>query len=252
MGGTEEIVEPLRRFGLTDYAARAYLALVQYGVLTAAEVSRLSGVPTSKIYSILTNLHARNWISVDRARPQRYQALSPKDAIESARLGIDNSLKTLEESLVAQLQPAFEGRKPRERPNIWIIRDPESLALEVKEVVRQTRDELVLALPTSLRPFEGMIAPAIGYLRTTGIRPKVLVSGAVEESTLRELLKGADLRKRDHMFGGGMVADGREAIIVLPEEPEKGSFLAIRSDHVGLVKFAREYFEQLWQNAERL
>jgi sugar-specific transcriptional regulator TrmB len=252
MEATQEIVGPLRRFGLTDYAARAYVTLVQYGALTAAEISKFSRIPTSKIYSILAYLHARNWISVEKARPQRYHALSPKDAIASARLDIENSLKNLEENLVAQLQPMFEGRESRERPNIWIIRDMGSLALEVKEVIRRTRGELVLALPVSLRPLERLIAPAIGYLRTTGVRPKVLVTEAVEESTLRELLKGAELRKRDQMFGGGMVADSREALIVLSEEPGKGSFLAIKSDHVGLVKFAREYFEQLWQNAESL
>jgi len=53
---------------------------------------------------------------------------------------------------------------------------------------------------------------------------------------------------KDNMFGGGLIADGREAILILGE---KKTSLTIWSDHLGLVKFAKDYFQHLWDSAEK-
>jgi hypothetical protein len=52
---------------------------------------------------------------------------------------------------------------------------------------------------------------------------------------------------RDHMFGGGIIADGKEAMLFLGEDKPT---LVIWSNHVGLVGFAREYFQFLWDSSE--
>ena len=56
-----------------------------------------------------------------------------------------------------------------------------------------------------------------------------------------------ELRVRDHMFGGGVIADGKEAMLFLGEDKPS---LVIWSNHVGLVGFAREYFQFLWDSSE--
>jgi hypothetical protein len=64
-------------------------------------------------------------------------------------------------------------------------------------------------------------------------------------------LKGlAEVRIREQMFGGGMISDSKEIIILLGEEPEKGLTLAISSDHEGLIKFGKIYFDFLWDNSK--
>jgi hypothetical protein len=47
-----------------------------------------------------------------------------------------------------------------------------------------------------------------------------------------------------------MISDSSEIIILLGEEPEKGLTLAISSDHEGLVKFGKIYFEFLWESSK--
>ena len=56
----------------------------------------------------------------------------------------------------------------------------------------------------------------------------------------------SEVRLRDHMFGGGIIADGKEAMLFLGEDKPS---LVIWSNHVGLVGFAREYFEFLWNSS---
>jgi hypothetical protein len=51
------------------------------------------------------------------------------------------------------------------------------------------------------------------------------------------------------MFGGGVIADGREVILLLGQEGDEAISLAIWSDHIGLSKFAKNYFEYLWADA---
>jgi len=41
-------------------------------------------------------------------------------------------------------------------------------------------------------------------------------------------------------------------VILLGEDPQKGLTLAISSDHIGLVKFGKSYFEYLWESSKPL
>jgi len=58
-----------------------------------------------------------------------------------------------------------------------------------------------------------------------------------------------EVRVREGMFGGGVIVDGREALLLLGEEKPT---LVIWSNHIGLVQFAKDYFQQLWDTAESL
>jgi hypothetical protein len=49
------------------------------------------------------------------------------------------------------------------------------------------------------------------------------------------------------MFGGGVIVDSKEALLLLGEEKPT---LVIWSDNMGLVKFAKDYFQYQWRTAE--
>jgi hypothetical protein len=54
------------------------------------------------------------------------------------------------------------------------------------------------------------------------------------------------------MFGGGVIGDSRQVMILLGEgRLEKSSYepIAIWADHTGLASFAKDYFHYLWQDA---
>ena len=75
-----------------------------------------------------------------------------------------------------------------------------------------------------------------------------MAAGKSEEwKTLKKVVGLNKLRVRDHMFGGGIIADGKEAMLFLGEDKPT---LVIWSNHVGLVGFAREYFQFLWDSSE--
>jgi hypothetical protein len=74
-----------------------------------------------------------------------------------------------------------------------------------------------------------------------------MVAGKTEDWLfLKKSASVSELRIRDHMFGGGVIADGKEAMLFLGEDKPS---LVIWSNHVGLVGFAREYFQFLWDSS---
>ena len=60
----ESIVEQLRRIGLTEYEAKAYVALLTVHLSTALTVSKKAGVPRTRIYAVLESLQTKGWIKI--------------------------------------------------------------------------------------------------------------------------------------------------------------------------------------------
>jgi sugar-specific transcriptional regulator TrmB len=52
----DHLLPPLFKLGLTNFEARAYLSLLKQGNVTGYELSKDSGIPSSKIYSVLNHL----------------------------------------------------------------------------------------------------------------------------------------------------------------------------------------------------
>ncbi|RLE50620.1 MAG: hypothetical protein DRJ21_01605, partial [Candidatus Methanomethylicota archaeon] len=82
-----------------------------------------------------------------------------------------------------------------------------------------------------------------------GISIKVLVNIDQRESFNDLVNYGIEVRFREKMFGGGLIIDEREALIILGGEDN--SLIAIWSNHSELVKLARIYFNYLWKDAVR-
>jgi sugar-specific transcriptional regulator TrmB len=88
----ESLVDTLKKFGLTEYEAKVYLALVSLGPSSGKEISQATGIVYSKIYNILNSLIQKGWISYrDDERPKIYVP-NPPDVVlsESKRRILDN------------------------------------------------------------------------------------------------------------------------------------------------------------------
>jgi len=86
-------------------------------------------------------------------------------------------------------------------------------------------------------------------LRADKVSLKLLLSREVSGEVLSRLGEIAEIRLRDRMFGGGLIVDDREAIILIGSEGAALS-LAIASNHLGLVDLAKAYFDYLWRPNE--
>jgi sugar-specific transcriptional regulator TrmB len=250
---SEKARRALEELGLTSYEIRAYVALLDYGLMTAADISKQSGVPYSKIYDVLGSLEQKGWIEADHSRPSRFYPKSPATAIETMGMKLERERRENEEQVLNELAPMYERRGMKERPEIWIVRGEFNILSKVKETLQNCRRELMIALPGNLVAGVGeLLAPVLMGLRERGVHTLIMTSESTPPKVLDEMARWADVRVREQMFGGGVISDAKEVVILLGEENEHGSHLAIWADHVGLTKFARVYFESLWNEAKTI
>ncbi|MDP2924771.1 MAG: helix-turn-helix domain-containing protein [Nanoarchaeota archaeon] len=68
--------------GLNSYEFRAYQALIRLGKATAQKISKLSSVPSSRIYDILSSLESKGYIKTINDRVKYFIASDPKEVIK--------------------------------------------------------------------------------------------------------------------------------------------------------------------------
>jgi HTH-type transcriptional regulator, sugar sensing transcriptional regulator len=238
--------------GLTGYEIKSYICLLEFGPMTASELSKKSSVPYSKIYDVLNSLEEKGWIESNSSRPQKFFPKSPHTAIETTKMLIDNRLKTSENLLVGELSPVYERTGVKERPEIWVVRGLYNIATKVMEIIETCQEELLVAIPEISENIARTVQPALRLLSEKGVKITVLVSGMTNLDIVRAISRVADVRVKDSMFGGGVIGDTSQVMILLGDaksrlgNPEP---IAIWADHTGLARFAKEYFQYLWHDA---
>jgi sugar-specific transcriptional regulator TrmB len=78
----ENVAEKLKRVGLTEYEAKAYLALLKTHLCTATQVSLRSSVPRTKIYAVLESLKEKGWVRIYSGVPLLFKAVDPLTVFE--------------------------------------------------------------------------------------------------------------------------------------------------------------------------
>ncbi|UCH69932.1 MAG: TrmB family transcriptional regulator [Candidatus Bathyarchaeota archaeon] len=221
--------------------------MLEKGATTASRVSDVSTVPYSKIYETLNSLERKGWIETKRGRPSRYYPKSPSEALSAVKLRLEDAVKSWEQTVLDELQPLYEKRQIREKPDIWILRGEFNTLAKVQEMLGKAKSRLMIAAPTPTRTITEAIVPMLINLKNSGVKILLMTSKNVGKRDLDRIAEVAEVRVRAHMFGGGIIVDGREALLLLGE---KKPTLVIWADHAGLVKLAKDYFQYLWDSAK--
>ena len=91
----------LNKIGLTEAESKTYLSLLRYGSSSGYEVSKVSGVPRSKIYNILETLVTKGFVRFTEGEGTNQYLAVP---IEEVSERIQKETKDTLEELTAQLK----------------------------------------------------------------------------------------------------------------------------------------------------
>jgi sugar-specific transcriptional regulator TrmB len=247
MGGDSKQI--LRDMGLNTYEIDTYFALLEGGQMTAMEISKKTKVPYSKIYEVLNSLKEKGWIKSVESRPSKYYPSPPLEALAATKIRLEDKYNSWEQTIASELQPLYEKRELVERPDILILHGQQAVIAKLEETMRKATKEIMIATPKFAKNTLASTTISLEALQKTRLNIKLMVAGKPKEWNNLKKFKGiAELRVRDQMFGGGIIVDGKEAMLFLGEEKPS---LVIWSNHVGLVQFARDYFQFLWDSSEK-
>ncbi|HEX2021584.1 MAG TPA: helix-turn-helix domain-containing protein [Candidatus Thermoplasmatota archaeon] len=241
---TPERVSKLREFGLSEYASRTYLALLDLGTAEARDISGISKVPASKVYRILEQLHEKGLVVILPEFPRKYAPVPFSDFLEKiheehARAA--DEIRRNRETLAAMfaVQGDVEGS---DRGSFTVLRGRRNVMEKLAELASGARhDLLVLASPGMLRR-PALLADLARAAEAGGATVRLLLPpGAGSDAAALDLGAQARVATASAAPDGGamLVADGARAVIVhfLPDDGHafEGSDTAMATDQAGVV-----------------
>lgn len=150
----DRMVELLQdHFELNLYEARAYVALVAFGVLTPAELASVSEVPAPRTYDVLRSLEKKGFAISQPGKVNKYRPVHPTNILEKfieewqERVKEELELKKkAKEELIELMTPLIETEIPKygvER--VWVVRGIRNSTLKTKEMLEEVEKEILLA-----------------------------------------------------------------------------------------------------------
>jgi sugar-specific transcriptional regulator TrmB len=244
---TEDItMARLVGIGLTNTEAKVYITLLK-GEADARSISERSGVPYSKIHTVLSRLVSK-FLVIDRGgRPTIYATKRPSEGLLDYKRAIIADLEVKLKGTFESLAE-LEAEKDSEKSDIWIIKNQEDILRRTYELLNKAKKEVKLALPVAPDWVVAALKPVLMRLRSERISLRLLLTYNFPANELKKLSDIANIKCRDKMFGGGIIVDNDEALLFIGSNDGVVN-LAIWSNHTGLVQVARTYFDYLWESA---
>ena len=137
----QAIITKLSEIGLSEYEAKAYLALLHSNPSTAYEIAKESGIPTSKIYQVIHKLTEKGicLLSEENGKTKRYIPIQPDEFL--------NQYKSTVGTLVDSLKEEFSGLDShQEASRIWNISDYDHLIDKARRMIDNAHSVLLLSL----------------------------------------------------------------------------------------------------------
>ncbi|MDD1776426.1 MAG: hypothetical protein LUP94_03625 [Candidatus Methanomethylicus sp.] len=247
MTSSDAALAKLKDIGLTGTEAQVFLALIS-GEADAKKLSQISGVPYSKIHTVLSGLVKKAFVTENKGRPALYSAKKVSEALQDYKKNLYSGFDRRFEDAGIALDK-LEAMSESEKPDIWIIKSQEGILKRAYQTINGAKIEVKFALPATPALLMMALMPVLTRLKSEKISLKLLLSTNAPSDVIKKLSALGNIRIRDKMFGGGIIADDNDVILLLGSDANIPS-LAIASNHAALVHLARTYFDNLWESSE--
>jgi sugar-specific transcriptional regulator TrmB len=156
------------RFDFGEYEIEAYLAVLEHGELTAAEIAERTAIPQPRVYDTVRSLSENGLVELRESRPMRVLAVDPAEAFSE----VQSTLSSLVDGLGERYQtPA------RDAEAVSLIKSRQTILRYVEDVITTAEYELVLSLtPELLARYEEHLLAR----RDAGVTIELLLAPAVD------------------------------------------------------------------------
>jgi HTH-type transcriptional regulator, sugar sensing transcriptional regulator len=228
------IVESLQELGLSLYEARLYLGLLTGGPQNGNELSRTSGVPSSKVYAMLERLASDGIVArIRRGNNVEYVCVPPHELLHKLREKYARPLEHLEGTL-----PTLGS--PHPEPAVLQVEGLDAVLDHARAIIRGAENELFVSIwEDDVEPLRSDLDAAEERgLRIAGMfygaDDDVPAAGWWQRHSYRETVAS---RIRGRMLT--LVADAQQALIA--HIPERGDASGVRTSNPVLCLVAEEY-----------
>lgn len=201
------IIQELSALGFTEYEAKAYTALLRANApLTAYEIAKASGIPTSKIYEITGKLSERGvFYPLETGGTKKYEASDPSEMIAEHRLKMEASLTRVSKGLSSL-------RHDTNRTTIFNLSEYDVLIDKAIRMICGAKEEILVS---AWGEEFSILLPHLKKAKKNKIKIAVVHFGETEESAGHIFIHPIADTLYSEKGGRGLalVCDGSEALI---------------------------------------
>lgn len=269
---TEEmLLEYLRKFGLKNYEAKGYLAMMKRKSLTATQISVVSGIPRTKVYDVTESLMKKGLCSLIPGTINKYKATEFDAAVDrlleenqkifiERKEQIQNAAENMREQLAKVCHSTGYITDPLEY--IEIIKNPSLILRKFIQLVKDASEEVLVFSRGPYITAEDMnddqINPKVddSYI---GFRGRCIYEIPADENRKewffkaieRTVKSGEEARVIDELPIKMAIFESRIVFLAL-EDPISGrlSFATQVIENRSLAKALKILFETLWEQAQ--
>ncbi|MEM2934712.1 MAG: helix-turn-helix domain-containing protein [Methanocellales archaeon] len=256
MSSYAEKLKKLQEFGLSEYQARVYLALLELGIATAGQIPQISKVPRTRIYMIMSQLHEKGLVQILPETPLKYKPLPFEEFLEKRISDLRTEARMLE-VVKEELSREFAIKKQvieQKAGGFEAIFGRRNLRAKLLKMFSNAKSE-VYFIGTAASPFRlaHTLLPAIEEKARNGIALKFAFPINAGNSEKVKLLSRYTAVKHieKETFMHLTVIDSTEALLAhaIPddEDPVRGSDVAIWTDDEAIVSALKESARNIWE-----
>jgi sugar-specific transcriptional regulator TrmB len=254
----KDIENALSELGLNKYEARAYLALITEGASTAKNVSDITGIPYGKVYEVIDSLVMKGFVMTLPTKPMKCKALSPADAINSAKKNLHKRLKTVENVILTEIEPLFAQNKNFTEPRgiFWILTGRAAINKKMEELGTAAKHHInIFTSGNGIKRMESL-KPILKAASKRGV--KIYLSGAISKECLEDIknFDFCELKHTDMAHSQLFSVDGKEAMLIEPipddSSPYYGRDLGVWMLNEKFVKCLEQLFTSHFNNSKNI
>ncbi len=274
----EDYVSWLKKIGMQEYQAKAFVALLSRSEASAQEISELSGIPITKIYAVLQSLENIGFLKSTLERPKRYRPIDIRSAINLVLQKKKDRIEELERekaNMINDLEEIYEHGQEYETPasHVWMVNGEEAVIAETVKMIGSIRKEFNVILTfddTKLFFASDIFLFALHKaMETQNIKGKWIVPDTflklIKETgytkrrkiknVIKEIFKNKNIEYRilptKKIHVSLTSEDEKTGCIVFRHPLQKNSISKLIIQDVGTSRMLKENFLSLWETAEK-
>lgn len=137
----------MEEFGLSKYEAKAYIALLKRGALSASELAYYAGIPRTKVYGTLTKLAKKSLAVRTGEKPLIFAAAQPKEVLAGLAIEHENKASVMRNAVEDLQQICDDSRRPSgAEEQTYLVLTPDSVARTLEQLMENTKSTVACAL----------------------------------------------------------------------------------------------------------
>ncbi len=249
MGKESSIAISLEEFGLSQYEARAYVALITKGTISASELSYYAEIPRTKVYPVLLKLEKKKLVIISKSKPIMCTAIAPEDAFDEIiheQIDKVNGMNALVTNLKKVSEDTKKAQGSEEKRYFHL--NANNVLSQLRKMIEGSKKSIqIMADPWGLSLLAECKEQLIGVLRRD-LDVKILInSSQVGSEAFHVIPNGAKIRIFD-VAQNSFIFDKTELLII---DNENGKGALFSSTEV-LGKNQSSMFAHSWKNALKI